>query len=413
MIILGAGIAAFAVMIYLFEKDKRWLWYQIIELRNNTLGSNPNWFKQPNQTVVQGILNHIGDSPRHILLLKLDHIGDIVLTLPTLKALRRQFKTAHITLACGSWGVDMLKAEGVVDEFITINYLAPNHPNPKAELATFYAAVAGKQFDIAVDLRPFGNTQFLLKKVSAQFKLGSWSDQSSTTLLHFTDVAPQDIHVAEKIYRMAQHLGCTAPIEGPQITFSSDETAFADQFFESTQWGNATVIGIHAFANVETRNWGVDNFAAVATQLVALGYKVIWFAVKQPNTFETLFSEEIKKNIVVVSQAQLRESMAIMSRCTVFVSNNSGPMHMAAASGCPTLGVFSGAEIPLEWGPYGMRNRSIIADIGCIRCHQSHCAHKSCLTSISPSNVLMEIRSMVESRTVSNELPQASTQSAG
>lgn len=391
------------ILVYFFEKEKKWLWYQIIELRQKmNTQDGKEWLNHSTQTVVPGVLNHYPSNPSEILLLKLDHIGDIILTLPALRAIRARFPNTVITLACGSWAIDVLKNENVVDHFIAVNYLAPGKTNAKSEICIFKSAVKKKSYALAIDLRPFGDTLFLLQDVSAEFKMGFFSEKSSTYSINVLDLPPQNIHISQKINRMAQHLGCEITDPYPSVKLTLEEVAFATQFFDSHNLNHSIVIGIHPFANVPTRNWGLENYAKVATYLVEKhNYKILWFAVKQSIDFRSFFSETVWPSIIVISETTLRESLAIMARCTVFVSNNSGPMHMASAAGCPTLGVFSGVEIPLEWGPFGKKNRTIMADIWCIRCHQSECSHKSCLTSISPPTVVNEITRMVHLNQIS------------
>jgi ADP-heptose:LPS heptosyltransferase len=108
------------------------------------------------------------------LLLKLDHRGDFLISLPALEKLRTTFPNSYITLVCGSWNEATVRALGVADEIRTYDYFPENSQN--------FSEVCKGQFDIAVDLRVDEDTRPLLRHVDAALRCGIGSRTRHTHL---------------------------------------------------------------------------------------------------------------------------------------------------------------------------------------------------------------------------------------
>ena len=110
-----------------------------------------------------------------ILVLKLDHLGDFIMALPALRAIRRHFPIAHITLAVGEWNVGLARRVGMADELLTFEAFPRNTGEGTVDVAgkvaQFDALVTG-QYDLAIDLRSFDDTRILLRNVKASHKAG-------------------------------------------------------------------------------------------------------------------------------------------------------------------------------------------------------------------------------------------------
>lgn len=123
---------------------------------------------------------------RRILVLKLDHLGDFIIGMPAMQALRRAFADDHITLICGSWNLAVAKGSGLADEVLGYDWFGAEgwRGRPAQHLAVFDAAVA-MGFDIAIDLRVDDDTRKLLERVDARIKCGI----GSRSRFPFLDIA--------------------------------------------------------------------------------------------------------------------------------------------------------------------------------------------------------------------------------
>jgi len=135
----------------------------------------------------------VGETPslpppgaRRLLVLKLDHLGDFIIGMPAMRALREAFVDDHITLICGSWNLALARASGLADQVIGYDWFDDQGWRgwPAQDLSVFDDAIAGG-FDIAIDLRVDDDTRRLLERVQARFKCGI----GSRTRFPFLDVA--------------------------------------------------------------------------------------------------------------------------------------------------------------------------------------------------------------------------------
>jgi ADP-heptose:LPS heptosyltransferase len=386
-------------LIYFFEKEKRWLWRQIQDLRFKFELMEETSQRNLDSSVVVATQFQLIERPK-ILLLKLDHIGDIVLALPALRAIRCQWPLAEITLVSGPWGKDILEPEGVVDVFVDSLILDRKYFS-KREFRSihnkFSKDMAKNKYDLALDLRVFGDTAHLLKQVTASLKVYTRTE-TSMFLKDFGVFIPRSMHMAEKMMYLVNKIGCTSVYQHPCINLTEHEEIFVSEYLKTKIFSKSKLIGFHPFASVPTRDWGIKNFLKVAEILIGYGNReCLFFVGGESLAAITSLPENIREKIHVINNTTLRESAALMSACTVFVGNNSGPMHMAAAVGIPVVSVFSGVEMAWEWGPATKKSKVIYADVPCIRCHQSACSHLTCLTSIPVNLVVTAINDFIDS----------------
>jgi ADP-heptose:LPS heptosyltransferase len=135
------------------------------------------------------------------------------------------------------------------------------------------------------------------------------------------------------------------------------------------------IIGIHPGATWPAKKWMPDQFGELADMLIAkLGVQVIMFA--GPNDGEAVKAvlQHSFPSIKVLTNHPLRQLAAIMAHCSLFIGNDAGPMHIAAAVGTPTIGLFGPGEENI-WFPYaaGDGHIALRKDVACHPCHLDFC----------------------------------------
>jgi len=136
------------------------------------IASAPDFAFEPLRTRVETMA---ADGAAHILLLKLDHLGDFLMGVPAMRALRRHFPDAHITLVVGSWNEGIARRIAIADELLTFDALPRNAEEAQADVAGKVAqfdALIHRRYDLAIDLRSFPDTHALLRNVDAKHKAG-------------------------------------------------------------------------------------------------------------------------------------------------------------------------------------------------------------------------------------------------
>ncbi|MSR89034.1 MAG: glycosyltransferase family 9 protein [Candidatus Margulisbacteria bacterium] len=382
----------------LFEREKRWLWRQILDLK---MTLNQTYPLNKQETLLTPHFENL-HTAKTIFVLKLDHIGDMILTIPALQALRKNLPNAHITLACGPWGKELLEQEKLIDTFIITSIPNKSLPTKEKKIETnrLKKRLQENSYDIAFDLRHYGDTQHWFKWVNAPVKIGTKSAHTPSNIkLTFSTIPPHEKHMTEKITHIVECMGLSPKSYAPSLTLSEQEKTQAHLFFNQKNWDPTKCIGLHPYANATTRDWGINNFIETANHLETLGYTCLFFIGNRADEVTPKLKKNSTSKIHTISNTTLRESAALIQCCSLFISNNSGPMHLAASVQCPTLAIFSGTEISSEWGPYGPNHHTIAVDLPCIRCHKGHCWHKTCLISIAPITITNQALKMLSNLT--------------
>jgi heptosyltransferase-2 len=153
---------------------------------------------------------------------------------------------------------------------------------------------------------------------------------------------------------------------------SDPERLFAEKFFnENNLDENNRTIAIHPFSANQKRAWHEDNFIEVANYLQEkYGVRVIVLGGKRDIPLSDYFTENINPDpVTVVGKTSLRETMAILSRCSLLLCNDSGIMHLGAALNLPLIALF-GPQSPVKFGPWGENCEIIYKNFPCSPCKQ-------------------------------------------
>jgi len=311
-----------------------------------------------------------------ILIFEPGLLGDVMMLLPFLQNLKACYPKSRITLLGRSGSAENLLAKGLIDEMIAIpipwrNQVSRWKRNNPLTLnwVRFFKhvfALRNRNFDLGFasgwsgDFR--GNVVVWL--AGARDRVGYGYAGGKYFL---TDVATPDLehpHVVDRNLQLLSHRGI------PVVPFH-EALPLAENMEESakmllTHHGispHDLIIGIHPGAGAEIREWGDERFAEVASRLTSrFGAKVIWFA--DPNKLKPL-----PKGLTAVPLSLgLAQFEAVLSNCKLFICNDSGPMHLAAALKVPVVAVF-GAQRPEWFGPWGEGHRVVIRhDVWCRPC---------------------------------------------
>ncbi len=189
-------------------------------------------------------------------------------------------------------------------------------------------------------------------------------------------------------------------IPNPIIWTSESDIKKAKEFFEDIK-DNKKIVGIHPGSgnNMKYKRWPIENFLEVSKLLIKNeNCKIMVFGGK-----DEIEAGEYLKNILgndvinVAGKFSLQESYELMKFCKLFVSNDSGPMHMAATAGCRVVAIF-GPTQDSKTRPWGDKHLIITDNIECRPCYKYKpvvCKHLSCLTNITVDKVYSQIKKLL------------------
>jgi lipopolysaccharide heptosyltransferase II len=348
------------------------------------------------------------ETVRSILIVKLDHLGDVLLTIPAMRRLRELCPEARISALVGSWAQPLLEAEPCIDEVLIYDFFAASSARNcrrlnDADYRQITDLFAGRRFDLAIDLRRETDTREFLWHSGATITAG-YANRGEhdwlTVAIPWDDVnavQPPRRHVALDALRLVEMVAMSARADVvSDYRLSSAEDAEADRLLGELLLAEpGLLVGLHPGAGRAIKCWPAERFAQIADRFVdELGATVVLFGTDADARQVAEFLSHVRRRdrlVSLVNQVTLPQFIAILKRFDFFIGNDSGPTHMAAASGIPTLGVYAATIDAAQWAPLGPQAAVIQKRMNCSPCYlakKPDCPYGiACLQEISVEDV--------------------------
>jgi lipopolysaccharide heptosyltransferase II len=335
--------------------------------------------------------------PRQILVLESHLIGDIVMAIPALRALRERFRSANITFVAGPWGKVLLADQGLVNDFVEIRFPWSTYDYSPSNLRRLMSAVLGirrRHWDLAIDLRGDIRNIAILYLTGATRRV-SYGFTGGEYLLSdiVTDPAAKE-HIVDHNIHLVEQLGCAVTLKEPALKVSEQQMGEARNVLQLPRAdGGVAVIGIHPGASKPLRHWSADRFAKLADILLE-NTKHRVFLFQGPKDRQTVMDIVGKmKHPAAIIEQPLSLLPALFKCCNVLVGLDSGAVHLAAAVGTPTIVLFGPAE-PEKVRPYSGRSLTLIKEgYSCRPCDQVHCVQpgNNCMDALQVETVYQQL----------------------
>ncbi len=336
---------------------------------------------------------------RRVLLVRLDNLGDVLLTTPAFRAIRRALPEAHLTLLAGPAGCAVGALDPDVDE--TILYHAPNEDvhfrlshDPGRELSAV-EALREREFDAAIIFTSYKQSSlpaaYLCYLSGIPLRAaGSW-EGSGSLLTHrhrYAETVPPR-HETLRGLELTGFLGFP-PAEPEMVLVPRDEDERgAGDLLERCgvgRYGGFAVV--HPGVSAPSRAYPAERYEQVVEEL-SKGSGLPVLVTGGPGEEELARAVAGAVGIPVGGETGFGELAALVGRASVVVTNNTGTSHVASALKRPVVTVFAGTNPPEQWGPWRTRSRLLTHPVPCAPCYRRVCpiGHE-CLTSIAPQTVV-------------------------
>jgi ADP-heptose:LPS heptosyltransferase/GT2 family glycosyltransferase len=367
---------------------------------------------------------------RHILVVKLDHIGDFVTALPSIRRLKQVFPHASITVLAAPGSRAFMALEPAIDTFIEFNFFhARSQLGERTLTQTDFdrlrQMLAPYRFDLAVDLRKHLSTRDVLRHSGAHF-LAGFDFQGQFPFLDIAlewdgDKALQRKrgHVVDDLLALVAAIG-NACGGDRQVLDPVPPPAPVDSLPQAVRGlFDRLVVAVHPGAGNITKQWPAEHFSAVIDLLIEREdvNVVLVGGPDEAEYTENLLATVLRRDRVVsmAGKTSLIELSRLLSACALYIGNDSGPKHIAAALGVPTLGVHSGVVDAVEWAPLGTRAVALRRNMSCAPCYLANAEdcprNLACLRLLEPSFVYQTARMLLAglARPVAAALPLVDT----
>ena len=320
-----------------------------------------------------------------ILLIKLRYIGDVVLCTPLLPLIRKRFPKSKLFFLVNPGTEGVLLGNPFLDEILVI----PRQGWMK-QLA-FIRQLRSKGFDIVLDLTDADRSAWLSWWSGASVRIGYNREQRwrGNCYTHVLPSAYGSMHMVDYHAQALAPLGIVEAIGLPKIFIGKEEMQKNERLLADLPSVPQLLVLLHPTARYDFKAWPLDRFAAVADWLVGQGVQVALIGTQQEWHIGQQIVSLAKKNLLnLMGKTQIPELAALMKRSALLIANDGGPLHMAAAAGCPTIGLF-GPSDPGVWGPRGQAIRVIYKGLDCEECFYPGCSRgeDSCMRKISVEEV--------------------------
>ncbi len=324
---------------------------------------------------------------KNILLVRTDRIGDVVLSLPMLPLLRRRFPGAKISVMVRQYTRELVEHHSCVDEVLVYE-----HEDSLASLWSILKIIRSKRFDAAIIPYPRFRPTLILFLAGIRLRVGSGYRWYSFLFNRRVFEHRKDARRHEVAYNinLLGALGIT-PNEEPRFEFMIPPPA--QEVADSWLARNGIVASegfaiLHPGSGGSARDWPAEKFSALANRIrVDLSLKIVVTGGKGE---EGLVGEVVRgidgSSYPAVGEFSLMELGALVRRAKLFVSNSTGPMHIAAVVGTPVVAFFPPILqcSPVRWGPYTKKKRLLVANnVTCPLCKGSPCRSNVCMDQIS------------------------------
>jgi heptosyltransferase-2 len=312
---------------------------------------------------------------KRILVLRYRFIGDTVLTVPFLRNLRYAEPDAYITWVVAPGSSDVVLGIPYVDELL---YWDPVtiHADSRGAHRTFGAKLRfikelrAEKFDKAYVLKRSLSSALIALFSGARERVG-FDTEGRGLLLTKRVPYRHDQHEVANFLDVLRADG--VPVRDDHLEFwtTIEEEGVANEILtrEGVEPGERLAL-IHPFAAIPQRGWHLEDFARLAIRLREHGLRVaVLGSPRERGIFDSarhLFGSDC---VDLVGKSSLRVTMAILRKATIFVGNDSGIMHLAAAAAIPLVALF-GPQSPLKFGPWSERAKILYKKFPCSPCRQ-------------------------------------------
>ena len=322
------------------------------------------------------------DKHKKILIIKPSSLGDVVHSLAVLDALYRCFPGAeiHWLVAKGFEGLledhPMLKKLWIIhkDEWKKISRIRTT----VAELRTLFRNLRKEGYDLVIDLQGLFRSGLIAKATGAPMRVGfKEAREGSTSFYTHTVEGEKDIHAVDRYLKIPVFLGCKAA----QARFPFPPSLQSSSLALPAYGEYAVMV---PGARKPVNRWPARRFGELASRLPIKTLVV-------GSRGDRVIAEEVVKASQgkaesVAGKTDLRGLIQVIRGSRFMVSNDTGPMHIAAAFGVPVFALFGPAN-PVRTGPYGKGHTIIRKDISCAPCYRKTCKNPRCLDMITPNEV--------------------------
>jgi lipopolysaccharide heptosyltransferase I len=345
----------------------------------------------------QAIVQSAACSPqlKSVLIVKLGSLGDVVHALPLVNALRDDLPHVRVDWVVERKFSSLLDGHPAVDEVIVFDRV-------KSAVCTFRSFVKvirklrSRHYDVLIDLQGNlkGSAIVFLSGCSCRmgFRRGSSRIETASTFFTNRKIVEDGAHIIERNLSFAEALGVGWENVSFRIPVSVSAREQVESFLRSENVHEKRLAILHPGVSWVSKKWPLRRYTSLVEAITERFPDAAVVVTTGPG--EEALGAELKRTcraeIVLAGNMSLPKLTALLDRCEVFISSDTGPLHLAAALGKRVIGLY-GPTDPVRNGPYGEGNFAVSAGKACSGCWRRSCRDLSCMNDIDVPEVMEKV----------------------
>ena len=290
-----------------------------------------------------------------ILIIRLAPLGETVLTTPVIRTLRQHFQDAHIAYMVAPTRENLVSANPHLNEVLTYQASAPK----------LIYQMARRKFQMAVVLQPTFRLVLHTFLARIPFRVGFETNAGGKKLLSLAVPNNTAQHETQRYLDVVRALDVEVIDDEPEVFVNTAGNAWVNNFLEKQKFDDGKpIVGLNPGAATVYRRWHVSNFAVLGDLLhEAYDAHIVITTGPREDELADQVAEQMVYSPIIVSHATPMQLAALLQRCHLYISNDTGPMHLSTAVKTPTIALF-GASNLTQWAPPWDKH-AVVAREGC------------------------------------------------
>lgn len=333
--------------------------------------------------------------PNRFLIVSTTGIGDTLWGTPAIRALKEAYPEGFIGILTTEIGAELLRGNPHIDRFFIFR-----RGFRFFSLLNLLKELKQERFDIAFIFHASDRIIWPLIFFTGAFQIiGIIGQNKGLDFILTRAIEQEDVHGAEMRLRLTREVGVSCKTDFDlAIYLLEEEKRKASKFFESLCFdGDSLIIGLHPGAQKPFKCWPAERFIEIGRRLVELAdCKVVVTGSRKEQKLCDYVASQITGAVSVAGMITLRETASIIEKMQLFITNDTGPMHMAFALGTPTVALFCPTD-PGLCGPYNAKDVVIIKKpLTCDPCIGKKCLTPLCMEQITVEEVVEGARFLLK-----------------
>ncbi len=342
--------------------------------------------------------------PLNILIIRLSSLGDVLMSVPAVRAIRRLFPDAHISWLVEGSVAGILARQDFIDEIIffprsaLVRHLKGGHlPTTAYILKDFMKKLRERQYDIIIDLHGIAKSVALMFLSHGKKRVGfgkTFSKDLSHLFYNERVEGPEKrIHKVRRNMLVARYLGCEGDIPQAPLAVHDNARAYIDEFFRS-RGIRGPVFAVNPFASKDSafKRWPLERYAELIDRIEKdlKGTVVIIWGPGEREEAQRL-AALTGERAQLACQTDIAQLYALLARADVYIGGDTGTTHLASAAGTPVLSIFGPTDVVIN-RPFSEDSVVVRKEMDCSPCKNKACKTRQCLMTIFPDEVFEALK---------------------